>query len=441
MKKFIIVMHLVLSLIVIGFNVHSYSPVVQANGSELTPVTESGVLTGMTPDSGFRLMGRSGLIALAEFVNAGNGASTSGVYFVLHNEGNVDGSGLFPIGHRSSTDPNTTSFQGIFNGSGVVIENLSITAYDNKNGLGLFGRVFNATIENIIVSGLSIDGTSRDHIGSIAGFSEQSTISGVQVLGNIMINGRIILGGFVGEAFKSTIVNSFVSAINLNITGVLELGGFVGKNKLSQISNSYVNASNIEISGNGDALGGFVGWNESSTISNSYLSASGLVVSGTYLIGGFVGYNQGSTISNSYVNPSSLELIGNSWIGGFVGWNESSTISNSYLSASGLVVSGTYLIGGFVGYNQGSTISNSYVNPSSLELIGNSWIGGFVGENRNASITSSYVSASGLVVSGTSSLGGFVGKNDGSSEINNTFLATSTLQVIGNTDSGLFFGQ
>jgi hypothetical protein len=100
MKKFIIVMHLVLSLIVIGFNVQSYSPVVQANGSSLIDVDEVGDLTGMTPGSGFQLMGRSGLIALAEYVNAGNGASTSGVYFVLHNSGgNIDGSGLFPIGH------------------------------------------------------------------------------------------------------------------------------------------------------------------------------------------------------------------------------------------------------------------------------------------------------------------------------------------------------
>jgi hypothetical protein len=73
MKKIIIVLHLVFSWFVLGFNLQSYSPVVQANGVTLIDVEEVGDLTGMTPDSGFRLMGRSGLIALAEFVNAGNG--------------------------------------------------------------------------------------------------------------------------------------------------------------------------------------------------------------------------------------------------------------------------------------------------------------------------------------------------------------------------------
>jgi hypothetical protein len=257
MKKFIIVMHLVLSLIVIGFNMQSYSPVVQANGSSLIDVDEVGDLTGMTPDSGFRLMGRSGLIALAEFVNAGNGNATSGVYFVLQNDGNVDGSGLFPIGHAGDGNYHTT-FQGIFNGNSVVIENLHITAYNNEGGLGLFGYTFRSTIENIIVSGVSINSTTF-YIGSIAGFSELSTISGVQVLGNIMINGSEYLGGFVGETFGSTIVNSFVSAINL------------------------------EISGSGDYIGGFVGWNNATTIANSYVSASSLELSGVNNIGGFAG--------------------------------------------------------------------------------------------------------------------------------------------------------
>jgi hypothetical protein len=394
------------------------------------------------------------LIALAEFVNAGNGNATSGVSFVLQNNGNVDGSGLYPIGFGSNTHE---SFQGLFNGQSVVIENLSITAFSN-DGLGLFGSLKDATIENIIVSGVNIISTNSI-IGSIAGFSDRSTISGVQVLGNIMINGADTLGGLVGRNLNSSlIINSYVTTISLNINGGDFLGGFVGQNNnSSSITNSYITTISLNING-GFYLGGFVAQNNNNSfITNSYFNSSILKVSGAYVLGGFVGENRNtSTITNSYVNLTSLDIngagvFGGGVIGGFVGRNQrnDSSITNSYINTTNLVISavsdsfgdGGGELGGFVGFNDKSSISNSYLIASGVYIEGTSDLGGFVGYNKSLSlILNSFAAVDALSISGVSQFGGFLGNNQNATVLNSLLSTRTTTLPSSSGDFDLFVG-
>jgi len=80
------------------------------------------------------------LAALADYVTAGNGAATAGVYYKLMNDLDLGGyANWTPIGTYSE------SFQGNFNGSDKVIKNLAI--HIAAADVGLFGYYFCQTLK------------------------------------------------------------------------------------------------------------------------------------------------------------------------------------------------------------------------------------------------------------------------------------------------------
>ncbi|PLY11122.1 MAG: hypothetical protein C0626_00705 [Arcobacter sp.] len=248
-----------------------------------------------------------------------------------------------------SIGDSATYFQGSFDGKGYVIDGLYINR-GNENYVGLFGQNWSSkSISNLGLT--NVDITGKNYVGGLVGDSFRLTINNSYVTGTI--NGHDSVGGLIGYGYNNnSITNSYTS---VDITGNDGVGGLLGEahtSSIFSISNSYTTGT---INGH-DSVGGLVGILNSGSISNSYSTAS--VFGSGNRIGGLVGYEYASTINNSY---SSGDVTGNDQVGGLVGASPSSAglnLSNSYATGE---VSGNTNVGGLVGsLYYTSTITNSY---------------------------------------------------------------------------------
>jgi hypothetical protein len=174
-----------------------------------------------------------------------------------------NGEGWSPIG--SSNDRFTATFEG----NGHVIRNLYINR-PGARGLGLFGYIENAQIQNIGVTGELGRLAGDSPIGVIAAYATDSSMQNVFNTLSIYSTGQY-KGGIVGALRGSTILNAF------NTGSVITTG----------TSNSY------------DYAGGIAGHVDDSSINNTF--SSGFVF-GRLATGGSIGNNQNgySSILNSY---------------------------------------------------------------------------------------------------------------------------------------------
>ena len=214
---------------------------------------------------------------LSNCVNGGT--PFTGMYFRLENNIVFNGSsdGFNPIGNVASR-----SFQGIFNGEGYVISNLTISsgAY-----VGLFGNISGATISNLGIEGFDItSSTDNGYAGALVGYANNSEIN------------------------KCYSANSIVNGNRPLFSRAIYIGGLIGYlDGTSKINNSYSRASLVASEPDR--------W---------------VIVDFTSYVGGLVAYiSSGSTISNSYSAPLSLGPQGTT--GTFYSIkNGSPSITNTY---------------------------------------------------------------------------------------------------------------
>ena len=217
------------------------------------------------------------------------------------------GAGWTPIG-------NSSNFTGKFDGLGHTINALYI---NNASGstMGLFGTAVDATIQNVGVTNVNIQG--NDTLGGLVGVTD-TTSSGTTLLANDYVTGSVkgtsgYIGGLAGGSYSEAsstnlITNSFSTA---TVQGNQYVGGLVG---IQQKDNHLGKAS----------------------ITNSYATGS---VTGTQYVGGFVGANIAdfsddiASIVNCY---STGAVTGTSDVGGLVGWlkiglsGATSSVTNSF---------------------------------------------------------------------------------------------------------------
>jgi hypothetical protein len=423
MKKTIIVINVILTLLVFGWNVQSYSPLVQAsNVIHVSGVSDFG---GIGAGSGFQLQGKSGLIALADFVNRGSGTATTGVTFTLVGDVGTSGlidfnnSGISPIGDAN----NSRLFRGIFDGSGVVIENLNIVGV--VNGAGLFGATQSATLKNITLSGVIVNSgtTPVNFVGSLVGHGASTIVSGITIRGNLFLRGNRSVGGLIGETANNTtsLTNVNVDTESIVITSTATTnsyaGGLIGL-FVGRVSDVSLTTNQLTLTGTGGLGGGFIGAiGVGGTIRNSFAAIDILTISGTSKIGGFVGYLEDSTISYSFLDFGVLTISGSESLGGFVGFAKNSTINNSYLTSDVTSISGSEdfaQVGSFAGQLESGIISNSFVAIDDLTLMGNRGVGGFIGYTYDPTITNNFLATSGLQFSAThSTINQYVGDVEG----------------------------
>lgn len=256
--------------------------------------------------------------------------------------------GFTPVGSSTSG----TEFTGSLDGRGHTVRGLTVNRPSDSN-IGLFGYTHYATIQNLTLESVTMNGTSN--VAGLVGYKSFGTVSGCRTTG--AVTGREVVGGLAGY----------------NAGGVIEF------------SSSSVTVSQNTASGwVGGLVGINFGWSNPTTVLRDSFATGSVTATGDQ-VGGLVG---GILYSNSLITRcyATGTVTGRGSVGGLTGsiqhW---ALVSNSYATGA---VSGTELVGGFMGL---SWFGMAAYNFSLGTSTGTTNIGGFAGRNgRNGSYTANY---------------------------------------------------
>lgn len=93
-------------------------------------------------------------------------------------------------------------FQGIFNGNGHTIRNVTIDNEDNTYYVALISQAFGATVSNLKLDNFHI--TGEEEVGSLIGYAENTNVIDVQAT-NIELSAQYgYTGGLIGEYYAYT---------------------------------------------------------------------------------------------------------------------------------------------------------------------------------------------------------------------------------------------
>lgn len=412
--------------------------------------------------------------------NVRNFTGYSDVYFKLMSDidlsefiaDNSPTEGWEPIGLASSP------FMGHFDGNNHTISGMTINR--TMDNVGLFSCLSGAEIKNLIITGSTVEGNSR--IGSIAGVSQNSTITGVtaqlnvkgsefsggmigvsqagDTLENCAFNGDVqcqgdYTGGFSASAYLLTIANSQVNSSIIQggqyTAGAVGFGHTVVLNE-NKISCNHISGTNVTA-----GVIGYAYFSQSSLTNNSVI---GNTLTGTSNTGGVIGYASGPiTATNCYAFIDQIEggeytggfagrltssftdinhcgaiahVDGSQYVGGFAG-SLSGTLNN--LFAIGDIESTSSYVGGITGYlASNASLSNSYYSGD-INANDNG-VGGIVGYAEGSTIAKNYSMGK---INGTQSVGGIVGQIDGSATIKSNVAAGEVVNAV-NGDVGRIYG-
>jgi len=215
-----------------------------------------------------------------------------------------------------------TVFSGSFDGGGHRVFNL--TLHSPSNHQGMFGTIGGpaqgpgAEIKNLGLENLSV--TAARRVGGLVGdIWKGSTVQDSYVKGHVRGVGQV--GGLAGEnggTVRNCYATGSVKGDGWWVGGLLGANGSMTDGGGGMLHNSY--AASIV---NGESVvGGLVGENWRSTVHNSYATGS---VNGTaWYVGGLAGCNEGGTVQSSYATGR-VEgrsqvggLVGENWLGGTV---------------------------------------------------------------------------------------------------------------------------
>ena len=377
-----------------------------------------------TSDDPYLISTVSELKAFRDAVNGGE--SFEGTYFKLTQDINLGGSETnqwTPIGVSYVWTPTGSvkrAFSGTFDGGEHKISGLYIHDTSDMHDQGIFGYVDGGTIQNLGADGTIKTGENFVHenggavidggceIGGIVGLAYNSSI--INCYNNTNISGTMFIGGIAGEFFGGSITNCYNTG---DISGELsDAGGIAGATYGANITNCYNtgNISGVWATGGISGTGGIL--EEDSCIFNNCYN-DGIITGRDAHVGGIVGYNR-STITNCHntgmvvntgiVTDSGEKDADNA--GGIAGLNLGGNvlIENCYNEAA---VEGINKVGGVVGFSElESAVENCYNTGN----ISGEWaIGGVVGASYDDSTTEDCYNTGD--VSGRFDIGGIIGVN------------------------------
>jgi uncharacterized repeat protein (TIGR02543 family) len=174
-----------------------------ANGSSTNPYT---------------ITDAAGMMYLQEIVEGGN--LCNGVYFQVGSD--IDLSGVQSTFNGVGGSGINNKFSGIFDGKEYTISNLHIEG--TSSYVGLFGYIYGATIENVIIDGATVQG--NEEIGAVVGriggggtvqncFVINSTINGSKYVDAI---GYVYSGSASGNHYRNCTINGTVSSDVFTLT-------------------------------------------------------------------------------------------------------------------------------------------------------------------------------------------------------------------------------
>jgi hypothetical protein len=279
-------------------------------------VTGSGGLALLTNDGGSGgsfVIGQRGQVTFAALTNSlsingkaytlvGNIATLAadltahaGGYYALANSYDASADGTY------SSVPVHTGVDGIVEGLGNTISNLTLVPTNGEN-FGLFSTIKVAgTVRDLAVTALSISGTASydANVGGLVGNNE-GTIIGCYVQGEITAYGDDV--GGLASGSSGTISESEAS-VNIS-TVTFSAGGLVGLST-GPITNSFARGSvaNNGGQGAGSNAGGLVG-DSQAEITDSY-SSGRVTGSDGVIVGGLIGRAGDAVVSDSYWDTTS----------------------------------------------------------------------------------------------------------------------------------------
>ena len=258
---------------------------------------------------------------------------------------------------------NVTPFQADFNGDGYTLSQIALNIPSTRlNYFGVFGYLKNATIRNLIIDKLTMSAatTSYQHMGGVAGFATNSTISGVQVT-NLNARAPSRSGGIIGYAVSTNLVNCGTTGSINGHAYASGLGGLIGRADTSNIFSSFslINIgviSNSQATYVGSKVGGLFGYLVNTQVRDVYsqgsINFSNITNSQSSTgIGGLVGNLSGGSITNAYYAGVMKNILG-TYVGGAIGLSDTTAITNVFwdqiisgqITSSGGVVSTTCLM-------------------------------------------------------------------------------------------------
>ena len=219
---------------------------------------------------------------LSELVNdADTTAEYTSCYYIQTADIDLKNVAFVPIGTFEKT---SASFKGNYNGNYHKIDNLNVSG---KKYVGLFGRTLGANLQNLSV------------YGSVYGINEEN--------GEAHPN---MIGGFIGESYKSNILNcSFTGTVSSKTLGLAYSGGFCGVMSCGGTITSCYFHGTFEGCGikNGGVIGQIkdFGFESEFAVKNCY-AVGNIISESNDSIGGVIGdveytaENTQVTVSNNY---------------------------------------------------------------------------------------------------------------------------------------------
>lgn len=357
--------------------------------------------------------------------------------------------GWQPIG-KSYSNP----FQGYYNGNGYAISGLYINRGE-QSGIGLFGMLYNAVIENLTIKNSTLKGDGA--VGALAG-AARANGDGVPYVSIIRkcrvegcdISGNVAVGGIMGMVDASTRVlidscyndsSTKVNVVGYGAGGILGAGVYGSAVLLSSCENKapvnggLVNTGGIvggadtlmietctnlgDVSASGSesrAVGGVVGGSGVAIILNVHNMGN---VTGYKGVGGILGstlINEESDGSNAIYNPAYIyschnegKVHGNNRVAGICG--ESQMMANQCFNAGEIRADGSY-VGGIIGTTAVSAIHDV---ANFADIYGNGNVGGIIGKVNEGSFASNV--NIGNITATNGPVGGIIGKSGNQSMV------------------------
>ena len=259
----------------------------------------------------FHLQTAEQLAGMAKLIN-GDMANFKDKTIYLENDLDLGGHEWISIGDGANTD--VGSFQGVFDGQSHVVynlyshEGLKSENKDNNNNLyrnGLFGAIYNATVQNLGIENADIvipmNDTSTYGKGILVDWMTDSTIKNCYTTGSITGGSYIekFIGGIAGFLNGNNSISQCYSTAAIT-------GNYDGEYYAEQ-------EGGLEPMDCWDSLGGIVGASYSGqvTISDCWFGGEIVVNSIQAPVGGIIGYGKGVSMVNCLV--ATKEIGNDGW--------------------------------------------------------------------------------------------------------------------------------
>ena len=259
----------------------------------------------------FHLQTAEQLAGMAKLIN-GDMANFKDKTIYLENDLDLGGHEWISIGDGANTD--VGSFQGVFDGQSHVVynlyshEGLKSENKDNNNNLyrnGLFGAIYNATVQNLGIENADIvipmNDTSTYGKGILVDWMTHSTIKNCYTTGSITGGSYIekYIGGLAGFLNGNNSISQCYSTAAIT-------GNYDGEYYAEQ-------EGGLEPMDCWDSLGGIVGasYTGQVTISDCWFGGEIVVNSIQAPVGGIIGYGKGVSMVNCLV--ATKEIGNDGW--------------------------------------------------------------------------------------------------------------------------------